>query len=40
MIEVPPPRATTGTANARHTDSTAAASSLSRGATTPSGTRR
>ena len=39
-IEVPPPRATTGTPCARQTDSTAATSSASRGATTPSGTRR
>ncbi|CAM5670428.1 hypothetical protein SFUMM280S_01902 [Streptomyces fumanus] len=39
-IEVPPPRGTTGTPCARHTSSTAATSSASRGATTPSGTRR
>ncbi|CAM5485426.1 hypothetical protein SGLAM104S_08801 [Streptomyces glaucescens] len=39
-IDVPPPRATTGTPRSRHTSSAAATSSASRGATTPSGTRR
>ncbi len=39
-MEVPPPRATTGTMWLRHTSSTAATSSASCGATTPTGTRR
>ncbi|CAM5581591.1 hypothetical protein SALBM311S_10734 [Streptomyces alboniger] len=39
-IDVPPPRGTTGTPWSRHTARTAATSSASRGATTPSGTRR
>ncbi len=39
-MDVPPPRATTGTPRARQTSSTAATSSASLGATTPSGTRR
>ncbi len=39
-IDVPPPRGTTGTPSSRQTASVAATSSASRGATTPSGTRR
>lgn len=39
-MDVPPPRATTGTPRSRHTSSTAATSSASLGATTPSGTLR
>ncbi|MDH6609171.1 hypothetical protein M2164_004806 [Streptomyces sp. SAI-208] len=39
-MEVPPPRATTGTPCERQTSSAAATSSASAGATTPSGTRR
>lgn len=39
-IDVPPPRATTGTPRSRQTESTAATSPASRGATTPTGTRR
>lgn len=39
-MEVPPPRGTTGTPASAHTRSAAATSSASRGATTPTGTRR